>query len=101
VPVTLKKFSPFGQTAKLGPEGKIITASVPHCQRQTTQLIVERDDGYVLQIKKNQPDTYAHARTKTAQTKARSVPIDSTIIPVNYSLEISRKQRNNMNNDII
>jgi hypothetical protein len=79
----------------------MITANAPHCQRQTTQLIVERDDGYVLQIKKNQPGTYAHARTKTVQTKARSVPVGSTAIPVDYSVEISRKQRNNMNNNMM
>lgn len=55
-------------------EGKTLTADALHCQKQTARIITEKGGDYLLQIKGNQPDLLAYARSRP-ETRSPLLPI--------------------------
>jgi predicted transposase YbfD/YdcC len=48
--------------ALLDLDGRLVTADAMHCQRDTAQKIIDRDGGYVLALKANQPELLEDVR---------------------------------------
>jgi len=54
-------------------DGCTVTADALHCQKQTARLIAQKGGEYLLQIKANQPDLLAYARSRP-ESRTPSLP---------------------------